>query len=37
MREEYDRIQRRMKEQLKRTTPLERILRFFGRGKAKRE
>lgn len=37
MREEYDRIQRRMKEQMKRTTPFERIRKFFGRGKPKRK
>ncbi|XP_065201891.1 phosphoinositide 3-kinase adapter protein 1-like isoform X2 [Planococcus citri] len=35
MREEYDRIQRKMKEHMK-STPLEKIRRFFSRGKSKR-
>lgn len=37
MREEYDRIQKRMKDQMKRTTPFERIRKFFSRGKSKRK
>lgn len=37
MREEYDRIQRKMKDEMKRTTPFERIRKFFSRGKSKRK
>lgn len=37
MRVEYDRIQQRMKDQLKRPTPFDRIKKFFGKNKAKRK
>lgn len=36
MRIEYDRIQQRMKDQLKQPTPFERIKKFFGKNKSKR-
>lgn len=35
MREEYDKIQKAMKDNMKRSTPFERIRRFFSRGKYK--
>ncbi|XP_026806381.1 phosphoinositide 3-kinase adapter protein 1 isoform X1 [Rhopalosiphum maidis] len=35
MRVEYDRIQQRMKDQLKRPTPFDRIKKFFGKNKSK--
>ncbi|RZF39792.1 hypothetical protein LSTR_LSTR000440 [Laodelphax striatellus] len=35
MREEYERIQHKMKTHLKRPTPFERIKKFFSRGKSK--
>lgn len=35
MREEYERIQQKMKEHMKRPTPFERIRKFFSRGKSK--
>jgi len=37
MRVEYDRIQQRMKDQLKRPTPFDRIKKFFGKNKSKRK
>jgi hypothetical protein len=37
MRIEYDRIQQRMKDQLKRPTPFDRIKKFFGKNKSKRK
>ncbi len=37
MREEYDQIQRKMKEEMKRPTPFERFRKFFSKGKAKRK
>lgn len=37
MRVEYDRIQQSMKDHLKRPTPFERIKKFFGKNKSKRE
>lgn len=35
MREEYEKIQKAMKDNMKRSTPFERIRRFFSRGKYK--
>lgn len=33
MREEYERIQKKMKDQMKMPTPFDRIKKFFGKGK----
>jgi hypothetical protein len=37
MRAEYDQIQQRMKDTLKRPTPFERIRKFFSKNKSKRK
>lgn len=37
MRDEYERIQRNMKEELKRATPFERIRKFFSRKSKSKE